>query len=209
MAETTSGKASYVQAAVRSRQLVAAARTVLRRDGVGRMSLRVVAAEAGVPLGTLQHVFPSKERLLRAVIEDVVDDIAAVLKRSAEVDRGLAHAIRVGVTNFWSELVSGETDLQLVLYELVTHALRTPGLESLARAQYDLYERIVAEWCQEAAAAAGEHCAVPYGRLARIIVANIDGLVLQYVCDPDPARATEDLDTVVDMLVALAAPRRS
>lgn len=209
MAEKTASKNGYVQAAVRSKQLVSAARTVLCRDGVSRTSLRMIAAEAGVPLGTLQHVFPSKEQLLRAVIEDVVDDIAGVLKRSAEVDRGLAHAIGGGLTNFWNELVNNHNDLQLVLYELVTHALRTPGLESLARAQYDLYERIVAQWCQEAAAAAGEQCAIPYGRLARIIVANVDGLVLQYVCDPDAARAREDLDTVIGMIVGLAAPRSS
>ena len=69
----------YIEASVRREQLVAAARRALTREGVARTSLRVVAAEAGVPLGTLQYVFPSKEQLLRAVIEDLVDEVAAVL----------------------------------------------------------------------------------------------------------------------------------
>lgn len=35
--------------------------------------MRAVSAEAGVPLGTLQYVFPSKQGLLKAVIGDVVN----------------------------------------------------------------------------------------------------------------------------------------
>src|SRR5262245_28239441 len=127
----------YIEASVRSKQLVAAARSALTRDGVARTSLRVVAAEAQVPLGTLQYVFPSKELLLRAVIEDVVDEIAEVLKGNADLQGGLEHAIRQGLTGFWSQLVETQVNLQIIQYELVTWALRNPGMESLARWQYE------------------------------------------------------------------------
>lgn len=195
---------AYVEASVRRGQLVAAARAALAKDGVARTSLRAVAAEAGVPLGTMQYVFPSKEALLRAVIEDVVDEIAGVLRHAAETERGLEHAIRHGIAEFWSQLVSGHTNLQLMQYELTMYALRTPGQEELARWQYDRYSTVVAEWCQEAAHQAGETCAVPFGRLARIIVAGIDGLILQHVCDPHEARSREDLADLVEMIVRLA-----
>src|SRR3954471_14765796 len=158
----------YVEATVRRGQLVAAARAALAREGVARTSLRVVAAEAGVPLGTLQHVFPSKEQLLRAVIEDVVHEIAEVLRGSARLEEGLEHAIRSGLTTFWSRLVSGHTGLQLMQYELTTYALRTAGQEGLARWQYERYVSVAAEWCQQAAALAGEACAVPFAQLARV-----------------------------------------
>lgn len=197
----------YVEASVRRQQMVAAARTALSRDGVARTSLRGVASEAGVPLGTLQYVFPSKEQLLRAVIEDVVEEIAAVLKASAEIDKGLAHAIRQGITSFWSQLVTGKAELQLMQYELVTYAARTPGQEHLARWQYERYGSVVAEWCQQAAHYAGETCAVPFGRLARVIVASIDGLIVQYLCDPNDARSREDREAVIEMLIALAGVR--
>lgn len=197
----------YVEASVRRQQMVAAARTALSRDGVARTSLRAVASEAGVPLGTLQYVFPSKEQLLRAVIEDVVEEIATVLKASAELDQGLAHAIRQGLTSFWSQLVTGKADLQLMQSELVTYAVRTPGQEHLARWQYERYGSVVAEWCQQAAHNAGETCAVPFGRLARVIVASIDGLIIQHLCDPNDARSLEDRDATIDMLIALAGIR--
>ncbi|ADG78869.1 Transcriptional regulator, TetR family OS=Tsukamurella paurometabola (strain ATCC 8368 / DSM/ CCUG 35730 / CIP 100753 / JCM 10117 / KCTC 9821 / NBRC 16120/ NCIMB 702349 / NCTC 13040) OX=521096 GN=Tpau_2260 PE=4 SV=1 [Tsukamurella paurometabola] len=196
----------YVDSAVRAPQIVAAARRVLIRDGVARASLRSVAAEAGIPLGTLQHVFPSKQLLLQAVIEQVVDDIADVLRRSAETDGGLEHAIRRGLANFWSELVEGRRELQALQYELTTHAVRTPGLEHLAREQYERYVDAVRHWCVEAATRSGEVSSVPYDRLARLTVAAIDGLILQQIADPDPARSANDLASIADMIVGLAAP---
>src|SRR6516165_7902801 len=196
----------YVEASVRSRQLVEAARRVLIRDGVGRLTMRAVAAEAGVLLGTVTYVFRSKELLLRAVIEDVTAEIAEVLKSSVDTGRGLEHAIRHGLDRFWVTLVEDQEGLQIIQYELVVYALRTRGLESMARWQYDRYARIVAAWCQEAASNAGETCAVPFDTLARVLVAAVDGLILQYVCDPDVTRSREDLQAVIEMLVSLAAP---
>jgi len=197
----------YVEAAVRRRQLVASAQVVLMRDGVARTSLRRIAAEAGIPLGTLQYVFPSKELLLRAVIEEVVEEIAALLREDVELGGGLEGAIRHGVSTFWSRLVAEERDLQLMQYELTTYALRTAGQEDLARWQYERYCGVVAAWLQEAADNAGETSAVPLDRLGRVMVAGIDGLILQHVCDPDASRSREDLDAMIEMIVGLTGVR--
>jgi AcrR family transcriptional regulator len=197
----------YVEAAVRRRQLVASARIVLMRDGVARTSLRAIAEEAGIPLGTLQYVFPSKGLLLRAVIEEVVEEIAALLKEDVELGGGLEGAIRHGVSTFWSLLVAEERDLQLMQYELTTYALRTAGQEDLARWQYERYCGVVAAWLQEAADNAGETSAVPFDRLARLMVAGVDGLILQHVCDPDASRSREDLDAMLEMIVGLTGVR--
>ena len=200
----------YVEASVRSKQLVAAAQAAHPVPEQDRLRLRAVAKEAGVLLGTVTYVFPSKEMLLRAVIEDVVAGIAEVLKSSlkssADTGRGLEHAIRDGAQRFWTTLVEDQEGLQIIQYELTIYALRTPGLESMARWQYDRYARIVAAWCQEAASNAGETCAVPFDTLARVLVAAVDGLILQYVCDPDVTRVQEDLEAVIKMVVSLASP---
>lgn len=198
---------AYVKATVRSGQLVEAARRVLARDGVQGTTMRGVAAEAGVPLGTLSYVFGSKEQLLKAVIEDVTEEIAELLRDLAETDKGLEQAIRAGLDSFWTRLVVDERWLQVMQYELVMYSLRTPGLEDLARWQTERYCRIVAAWCQQAANNAGELCAVPFDALARVLVANVDGLILQYVADPDVARSRHDLAIVTEMLVDLAGVR--
>src|SRR6476620_11848768 len=168
---------AYIKATVRSGQLVEAARRVLARDGVQGTTMRGVATEAGVPLGTLSYVFGSKEQMLKAVIEDVTEEIADLLRDLAETDKGLEQAIRAGLDSFWTRLVVEERWLQVMQYELVMYSLRTPGLEDLARWQTERYCRIVAAWCQQAANNAGELCAVPYDTLARVLVANVDGLI--------------------------------
>ncbi|MEU3628375.1 TetR family transcriptional regulator [Amycolatopsis coloradensis] len=194
----------YVEASVRRRQFIAAARTALAAHGVAKTSVRVVAAEAGAPLATMQYVFPSKEKLLRAVIESVVDDIAQVLAESAVTEGGLASAIRQGLDAYWGRLVRNGRELQLLQYELTMYALRTAGHEDLARHQYERYAAVVADWCRRAAEGAGETVVVSFDHLARMIVAGVDGLTLQYVCDPDDARAREGLESLMKMAKGLA-----
>ncbi|NMN99959.1 TetR/AcrR family transcriptional regulator [Gordonia sp. TBRC 11910] len=197
----------YVEASVRRPQLVAAAQVVLARDGVAGTALRAVAAEAGVSLGTVQHVFGSKAELLRAVIEDVVHGIAEVLDDAAHLGSGLEFAIRDGMTGFWDILVADEVNLQIMQYELTLYALREPGQAELARWQYQRYGEIVASWCENAARNAGETCAVPFDQLGRLIVSGIDGILIQYLVERDARRARADLAATIKMLVGLADVR--
>lgn len=194
----------YVAASERTRQGIAAARTVMARDGVAATTVRAVAAEAGIPLGTLQYVFPTKEQLLRAVIEDVVDEIAAVLAEFLPTTGGLEHAIREGIEAFWTHLVSDQAPLQLMQGELLNHSLRTPAHAHLAAWQYDRYRTVLAQWCERAATEAGETTAIGFDQLGRVLLAGIDGLILQYVCEPDDERARRDLAVVVEMAVHAA-----
>jgi AcrR family transcriptional regulator len=196
----------YVKASDRRRQLVAAARAVLCRDGVAGTTLRAVAAEAQVPLGTLHYIFPAKEQMITAVLEDVQEEVSAVFE-AADVGAGLGNAIRHGLQSYWAQLVVDDPQLALMRHELFAYALRTPGQRHLARWQIDGYTRIVAQWCQQAAGNAGEVCAVPFDTLARVLVGGVMGAVLEYLSDQDQARSQRDLNALADMLVALAAPR--
>jgi AcrR family transcriptional regulator len=58
--------------AARRAELGAAVIRVIARDGVGAVSVRTVAAEAGSSAGSLRHVLPSKGLLLAAAMEVVV-----------------------------------------------------------------------------------------------------------------------------------------
>ncbi len=199
---------AYIKASERRGQLVVAARAVLCRDGVAGTTLRAVAAEAEVPLGTLHYVFPSKELLITAVLEDVREEVSAVFT-AAETDAGLEHALRRGLENYWRELVVNDPASALMRHELFVYALRTASLESLARWQIEGYSRIVAEWCQEAGNNAGEICAVPFDTLGRVLVGSVIGITLQYLSDRDQARSRRDLQAVIEMLVCLAAVRHA
>ena len=192
----------YVESTVRSRPIVAAARVVITRDGVAGTTVRAVAQEAGIPLGTLQYVFPTKQQLLRAVIEDLVEELASNLLSSVSPGADLEYAIGHGIRTFWNDLVVSDAEgVQLTQYELTTYALRTAGLEELARWQYERYTDVVAGWLQRAATP------VDARRLARLVVAGIDGLILQYVVNPDPDRGREDIEAMIAMITHHAAMR--
>lgn len=47
-------------------------RRLFQREGYAAFTLRRAAAEAGVPLGTLQHYFPTREVLLKALIQQTI-----------------------------------------------------------------------------------------------------------------------------------------
>ncbi|MGW6422470.1 TetR/AcrR family transcriptional regulator [Nocardia sp. NPDC055053] len=197
----------YVKASEREEQIVTAAVTVLSAIGVPATTLRAVAAEAGVPLGTLHYVFPTKDKLLQAVITTVISDISGALRAQLELDKGVEHALRHGVTSFWELLVADRIGLQIMQYELMTYSLRTEPGGSLAQLQYERYSSVVTEFCEQAAQAAGERCAVGFDTLGRLALAQIDGLILQYVSKPDAARARRDLNQALDMLMLFADPQ--
>lgn len=56
-------------------EILAAARKIVQEKGLSGISMRSVAAEAGVAAGTLYHYFPDKDALMLAVTADIWEDI--------------------------------------------------------------------------------------------------------------------------------------
>lgn len=198
---------AYVRVEQRQDEIVAAAVRVLSGVGVPGTTLRAVAAEAGIPLGTLHYVFPTKDLLLRAVITAVIDDVLSAVQPGLQPDRGVAHALRESMTMFWSKLVEREIGLQVMQYELAMYSVRTEGAGGLAQLQYDRYTELVSTLFEQAARTAGERCAVDFPTLGRLTLAVLDGLIVQYVASTDAARAQHDLERAVNMLVMFADPQ--
>lgn len=197
----------YVKAVEREVQIVDAAVRVLSTVGVLNTTLRAVALEADIPLGTLHYVFPSKDKMLRAVISALIDEVLVTVRSGLELDRGVAHAIRQGVFRFWDTLVEGDIGLQIMQYELAMYSVRSQGSGSLAQLQFERYTALVTDFCEQAAEAAAESCAVDFGTLGRLSLAVLDGLIVQYVTKPDPVRARSDLERAVEMVVKMADPQ--
>ena len=57
--------------------ILRAARTLLAADGYAGLSMRKVAAEAGMTLSNVQHYYSSKELLLEAVLLSTMDAFQA------------------------------------------------------------------------------------------------------------------------------------
>lgn len=83
-------------------RLLAAAETIARSEGPGAMSLDAVAAEAGVSKGGLLYHFPSKSKLLEAMVDDFLsrfDNILQDAERSGQPNA----VIRAYIQHFLDE----------------------------------------------------------------------------------------------------------
>ncbi|MFN3824053.1 MAG: TetR/AcrR family transcriptional regulator [Pseudorhodobacter sp.] len=84
------------------RRILDAAQSLAHCTGAGSLSLDAVAAKAGVSKGGLLYHFPSKNRLMQALVEDYLGKFDAAL--SAQESTGLPDAaIRAYIGHFQTE----------------------------------------------------------------------------------------------------------
>lgn len=75
------------RSAVETRELIfAACGRILRRDGLTRLTLETVAAEAGLSKGGLLYHFPSKLALLEALFQHHIDRFNSDLQRLVQTE---------------------------------------------------------------------------------------------------------------------------
>ncbi|MFA5890812.1 MAG: TetR/AcrR family transcriptional regulator [Actinomycetota bacterium] len=190
----------------RRAQIVAAALRVLAREGLAGATTRRIAAEAGVNVATLNYHFGGKDELLASVLEETTRMFATAVRRAIRTDSGLRAALEHGLAALW-QVVEATPDLQLLQYELTAYALRHRGSEWLARQQYESYRGVTEALLTEACREAGESCAIPVGELASILLAGLDGLIIQFVVDRDSARAAGGLRRLTEAVTTLADPQ--
>ncbi len=179
----------------RRRMIHGAARAIGTR-GVGAMSLRDLAKEAGVPLGSTYHHFPGgKAQLAEEAVTSTGRQVARLVDSARE--QGIDGAIEA-FTRVWRELLV-ETDFRTGCPVLAVATGDDPALTETARG-------IFASW-QELMTAGLVEAGVPQGRapgLARMIVASLEGAVAVSRAE----RSLEPLDQVTDELVALVRAAR-
>ncbi|WP_170323551.1 TetR/AcrR family transcriptional regulator [Cryptosporangium phraense] len=191
----------YVSSAVRRRQIVLAARRVVEREGLSRASLRAVADEAGIALSTLQHVFSTREALLGAVVEELLFVQSHNPTPLGTPDQPFAEWLSETLQALWEYVIRASPESQLGRLEVTLYAVRTGLTRELARWQSDRIQL----WAGKTAALSSWNLRIPVDQVARLVMAMLDGLLLQYLADPDPGRAADDLRHAAQAVAAVAA----
>lgn len=185
------------------RQLIGEAvwRLVLR-EGVGAVSLRTVAAEAGLVLGSLRHSFPTKAELLAFAMHLAHERAATRVARHGRVRDPRRRAVAA-----LRELLPLDDERTVEMHvhlALLAEGPRHPELTALAddaqEAIRGLCLRCLTDLRDAGQIAADRHL----GRETTTLHALLDGLALHAMRDPRLRRAaTRALD---DHLDALARP---
>ncbi|MFL5816611.1 MAG: TetR/AcrR family transcriptional regulator [Conexibacter sp.] len=148
---------------------------VIAAGGVGAVSNRRVASEAGVALGSLTYHFPSQTDLLRESLllyaeEEVarLEALAAGLRASTDAGDGPSAEQAAAAVEQVAARNAGRPE-EIAELELHLHASRDPALHEASRRCFEAYESF--------AAAALEALGVPEpARHARTVVALLCGL---------------------------------
>ena len=185
--------------------LVKAALDVIAEKGVTGATTRAIVAVAGMSLASFHYAFRSHDEMMRELIAHVVGAETAAVELTLRAGTDIRSALRAGLQAYLDYVVADPAH-ERALQELVHYAMRTPGLEHLAQAQYEAYRVGVTRVIEHGAAAAGVSWTVPVDEVARFAVTFTDGVTLAWLADRDTEAAERVLDFAADSLAALAVP---
>jgi DNA-binding transcriptional regulator YbjK len=186
------------------RQLIAdAAITTLARAGMRGLTHRAVDQMAGLPEGSCSYYFRTRQALLHATLERLIEvdtaDLPASTPPGEHGAAGVAQAA-AGIVRYWTSAAAAER--MLARYELMLEASRRPELHEVFGQAREHYHRMAAVTL----AAAG--AADPAGQ-APLFVACVDGLVFRHLtgADPIPGDPGDLGELMLDLLTGLARRR--
>ena len=184
----------------RRTQLIDAAIRIALRDGLDNTTVRRIATEAGVSLGTVHYCFDNKRALLEAVVETLLQREVDVAEFDLPDGSTPVDAIKQAFRYYWT-LSGAQTERQRLVYELVAYLVRqeAPGPELAQRIFANKYE--VVRGFLELFQKKGEaELGLPADVIARMTVAMTDGVALAWLADGDDEKALEVLDSFAEIL---------
>ncbi|NNH70517.1 TetR family transcriptional regulator [Nocardia uniformis] len=188
----------------RKADVAAAVWRLIVSSGVSAVSLRTVAAEAGIVLGSLRHSFPTKADLLAYSMQLVHANVEKRVATHTSIQD--PHAL---VTGILLELLPVDdqryTEMR-VNVALIAEAPAHPRLAELAEAAQTAIADLCLQLCRYLAETAHLHPTRDPGTEARRLHALIDGMALHILVTPSAAAATEA--ALSTYLKDLAAPSR-
>src|SRR5438270_3050618 len=122
----------------RRQELVLAAFHQIAERGFEGLRTREVAAEAGVNIATLHYYFPTKEALIRGVLEHAMRRFRSTLAPHGSPSDQLRNHLRAV-----RELLRQEPRLGVVMGELALRAGRDPAIAGILRETNDAWYRMV------------------------------------------------------------------
>lgn len=191
-------------------QILNAAYAVALRAGIGGVTVRAVAAEAGLSHGLLVFYFKQKDQLIAALLDRVL--ATAALLRIPEDFAQLPHAadrLRALLRQELERLARGPQDFRLFL-EYWALGVRQPPIRARIAAALERYRgalRTVAAGMLRADPV--RHAGVTPDGFAAVAVSLISGCAMQAMIDPETFDLATYFGAVQGLLDPLGVPELS
>lgn len=184
-----------------ARSIVEAATRVIMRDGLKGLTLKSVAAEAGVYTDSIRYYFGSKNGLIEAVSLNVSHDLSIVLMESLVGIDDDSERTRA-MANVGRRLAEDQASYR-VYWELLPGIFADPEWTAREAEDYEWCRRLYAHYFPRRPAEFGELPDPERARtLTSIMVAVVDGLALQKAMDPNSV----DLEVAFELFAEIVRP---
>lgn len=154
-------------------------------------------------LASFHYAFRSHEEMMRSLVEWVIEAESNAASATIVPGADLRDSVRNALGAFFDYVIA-EPSQERVMQELLQYCLRTPGLEHLAREQYERYYAAAEQLLAAGAQASGTQWRMPLRDVARLVIAATDGVTLAYLATGDAGAGQRVLDFVADSIAELA-----
>ncbi|WP_332715941.1 TetR/AcrR family transcriptional regulator [Pelagibacterium mangrovi] len=188
--------ASFIEQA-RRKQIIAAAISVLAREGYARASLSRIAAQAGISKSVISYHFAGKDEMFSAVFEHVVEAAGAYMTPFLEQAGDPAGQIAAYIRHQLGYM-EGHRDELLAIGALAMNHTTGNLADTIANSTAE--ERAVLVSLIEAGQAAGQLRPLDAGVMAAVIAKSVESALEEWAWRPET-----DLAAYADELVELFA----
>lgn len=157
----------------RRAELVTAAFRLIARNGFEGLRTRDIAAEAGVNVATLHYYFPTKESLIRGVLDFAMQRFRSTLEPHGSPSDQLRNHLRAV-----RKLMLDEPGLGTVMGELSLRSHRDPSVDQMLEAMFDAWVTTIRGLLRRAAREGGIRPELDSEAVASLIIVIEMGLTL-------------------------------
>jgi AcrR family transcriptional regulator len=178
--------------------LIEAAIVCLRDRGFGRTTARDLAQTAGVSLGAIGYHFGSTEALLNEAIAESSRRWIRSFRESLAASGRDASANFAAQADILFETFAAYRELLIGFVEAFAHAQRSPVARAQLAGYYDEFRREIA-----GALPSGGESGVNTESVASLLIAIVDGLMIQWLLAPERCPDRETLRRAAAALATL------
>jgi len=160
----------------RRQELVLAAFHQIARQGFEGLRTRDVAGEVGVNIATLHYYFPTKEALIRGVLEYAMERFRSTLAPHGSPSDQLRNHLRAV-----RKLMTSEPQLAAVMGELALRSTRDRSIAAMIDGMYDYWQTTMRGLLRRAVREGGAPRELDSDAMAALIIATLTAMTLPHV----------------------------
>jgi AcrR family transcriptional regulator len=181
--------------------LLKGARQCLEQIGYARTTARDIASAAGVSLGAIGYHFGSKEELLtEAIAESVRDWIDRFAVLTVDVNsRGTDVVVRDAIEEFFRHMEESRP-LLVAFIEALAQAEHSSQLRDQLAEQHRQFRATATDMLTTTLGPAISASGLDAHTLSSLLLALGDGLIVQYLVDPEGAPGAAEIVSIYERL---------